>query len=419
MATDIETNTIRRVYWRTIPLLFAMMFFNYLDRINIGFAGLRMNQDLAFSPAVFGFGASVFFVGYMLVEVPSNLMLHRLGARIWLARILLSWGAVATAMAFVWSDASFYVLRFALGVAEAGFMPGVVLYITYWFPQRYRARAVAGYIIAGQVAAVIGGPISTTVMTYMDNWAGVHGWQWMFVVEGLPTMVLGLVVLWRLTDRPRNAAWLEPAQREWLENELAGERAGIAAPHGSVFRHVLGDARVWSLAILFGCALVGVYGLLIWMPQIIKSLGTLSDIEVGFLSALPPALGVLGTILAGISSDRTGDRKFHLAGLYTIAAIGLAGSALAPTPVLAYAALCLTGLGVNSGNPLFWSLSASFMTGVSAAASIALVNTIAQFGGLIGPWMIGFVLAAAIIAATMRVTPRASERSAVLSPEIT
>ena len=245
MTPDIETSTIRRVYWRNIPLLFAMMFFNYLDRINIGFAGLRMNHDLAFSPAVFGFGASVFFVGYMLVEVPSNLLLHRLGARVWLARILLSWGAVATAMAFVWSDISFYVLRFALGVAEAGFMPGVVLYITYWFPQRYRARAVAGYIIAGQVAAVIGGPISTTAMTYMDNLAGVHGWQWMFVVEGVPTMLLGLLVLLRLTDRPRNAAWLAPAQREWLETRLAAERAEVAGPEGvSVLRQVLGDARL-------------------------------------------------------------------------------------------------------------------------------------------------------------------------------
>jgi len=429
MNDVVEHATMRRVFWRLVPFLFAAMFFNYLDRINIGFASLRMNQDLGLSPAVFGFGASVFFIGYMVLEVPSNIMLHRLGARVWIARILVSWGLVAALMAFAWSAWSFYGLRFLLGVAEAGFLPGLAVYVTYWFPSAYRARAVAGYIIAGQVSAVVGGPLSTTVMTYCDGLLSLHGWQWMFILEGVPTVALGVVALFALTERPANARWLEPAQRDWLENRLKQERAAIDRDQTFKLFHGVSDGRVWSLAILFGCALVGIYGLLIWLPQIIKSMGDLSDIEVGFLSAVPPLLGVIGSILIGRSSDRTGDRKFHLAGVYLVGGLALGASALAPSPTIAYVFLCIAGLAINSGNALFWSLNASLLTGAAAAVSIAFVNTVAQFGGLIGPWMIGlvknstgsftaalmalaaFLLVAAAIAASLRVTPRLTSTS--------
>jgi MFS transporter, ACS family, tartrate transporter len=433
---DVEATTINRIYWRIIPLFFAMMFFNYLDRINIGFAGLRMNNDLGFGPTVFGIGASIFFVGYMILEVPSNLMLHWVGARIWLSRILISWGAVAACMAFTSNTWSFYLLRFGLGVAEAGFMPGVVLYFTYWFPARYRARAIAGYIIAGSFSAVLGGPISTIVMTYSDGMAGLHGWQWMFIVEGVPTMLLGLFTLYYLTDRPANAAWLTPAQCAWLEGELEAEAAEIERHGRHELMDAVSDSRVWLLAALFGCALVGIYGMLMWLPQIIKSLGKLSDIQVGLLSSVPPLLGVVGTLVASRSSDRSGDRKMHIAALYTLGAVGMLASAFAPSPVWAYVCLCIAGLGINSTNALFWSLNASFMTGVAAAASIAVVNTIAQFGGLLGPSLIGlvrdttgsftwalvivacFLLVAAIIAATMRVTAKAAGPAATGSPEV-
>lgn len=425
MRDTLEESTIRRVYWRLVPLLFVAMFFNYLDRINIGFAGLRMNHDLAFSPAVFGFGASVFFFGYMLLEVPSNMMLHRLGARIWIARILITWGLIAALTAFAWNAQSFYVLRCFLGIAEAGFLPGLALYITYWFPSNYRARAVGGYIIAGQVAAVLGGPISTALMTYSNGLFSLHGWQWMFLLEGLPTVLLGVVFLAMLTDRPANARWLTPEQRTWLQERLDEERAAMVKAGGAFkWSDVLTDGRVWSLAVLFGCALVGIYGLLIWLPQIIKGMGKMTDIQVGFLSAVPPLLGAIGTILVSRSSDRTGDRKKHLAGLYLLAGVALAASALTPHMAAAYALLCVAGLGINSGNSLFWSLNASLMTGAAAAASIALVNTMAQFGGLIGPWMIGlvktstgsfsdalltiaaFLFVAALIALLLRVSPR-------------
>jgi MFS transporter, ACS family, tartrate transporter len=423
-SATIEHETMHRVYWRLVPLMFCAMFFNYLDRINIGFAGLHMNHDIGLTPAQFGFGASVFFAGYMVLEVPSNLMLHRFGARVWIARILLSWGLVATLMAFVWNAGSFYTLRFLLGVAEAGFLPGLAVYVTYWFPSDYRARAVGGYIIAGQVSAVVGGPVSTTLMTYCNGIGGLQGWQWMFILEGVPTMILGLVFLAALTDRPAKARWLAPEQREWLEGRLARERAPLETADSHKWWAGASDGRAWALAILFGCALIGIYGLLIWLPLIIKSLGNLTDIQIGLLSALPPLLGVIGTLIVSWSSDRTGDRKRHLAGVYILAGVAIAISGVTPSASLAYLMLCLTGLGINSGNSLFWSINASLMTGVAAAASIAFVNTVAQFGGLLGPWMIGwvkdttgsyaaalltisaFLFVAAVIALALRVGPQ-------------
>lgn len=423
MVEKIESDTIKRVYWRLIPLIFAMMFFNYLDRINIGFAALQMNQQLGFNPAVFGFAGSVFFAGYMLLEVPSNMVLHRIGARRWIARILITWGVVATVTAFVWNDYSFYVLRFGLGLMEAGFLPGVAVYLTKWFPERYRARAVGGYIIAGSFSAVLGGPISTTIMTYANGAGGLQGWQWMFILEGIPAVLLGLLTLKLLTERPSDATWLSSEQRNWLERTLDAERRLVGdAKHFSILA-VARDIRVWTLACLFGCALVGIYGLFLWLPQIVKSLGNLSLVEVGFLSAVPPLMGVLGTIIISKNSDRTGDRKKHLAFVYAMSAIAIAGSAFAPNPVISYVLLCVTGLFIYAGNPLFWSLAASFRTGAAGAATIALINTIAQFGGLIGPWSIGlvrqytgdfhfalltiagFLIIAVIIALTMRITP--------------
>jgi MFS transporter, ACS family, tartrate transporter len=431
-----EKATMRKVYGRLMPLLFAMMFFNYLDRINIGFAALDMNSDMGFSPAVFGFAGSIFFFGYMLLEVPSNLLLHRVGARRWIARILLTWGAVAAATAFVFNDTSFYTLRFLLGVMEAGFLPGIAVYLTKWFPERYRARAVGGYIIAGSFSAVLGGPISTTLMTYGDGVLGLHGWQWMFILEGVPAMLLGLLTLRIMTERPADATWLSDDEKRWLESTLAAEREALGGhTHVSLLR-VAGDIRVWSLACLFGCALVGIYGLFLWLPQIVKSFGHLTNIEVGFLSAAPPLLGVLGTFLVSRSSDRSGDRKKHLAFVYGASAIAIAGSAYAPNPLLAYALLCVTGLFIYAGNPLFWSLASSFRTGAAGAATIALINTIAQFGGLVGPWSIGlvrratgnfslalltiagFLVIATIIALAMRVTPPEEEASSTLSRPI-
>ena len=424
---------MRRIYMRFMPLFFLMMLFNYLDRFNIGFAALRMNRDLALGPAAFGFGASIFFIGYMIFEIPSNMLLHRLGGRVWITRILLSWGAVATAMAFIGGPIAFYILRFMLGMAEAGLLPGLALFTTVWFPASYRGRAIGGYIVAGQLASVVAGPLSTTLMTWCDGVAALRGWQWMFIVEGAPTIILGLVSFFLLTDRPAQAGWLAKDQKAWLTDRLARERAEIATEDGSEISRVLRDGRVWSLLLLFGCALVGINGLHYWQPQIIRSFGKLTDIQIGLLSSVPALLSAFGTVVVSYTSDRTGDRKRHLGVLYLLGASGFALLAFGLTPVTAYLVLCLAGLGLNSGNSLYWALNASLNTGKTAAVSIAFVNTMAQFGGIVGPWMIGivrqqtnsysgvfialsaFTLVASLISFSLRTRPKVKQTFALIA----
>jgi MFS transporter, ACS family, tartrate transporter len=422
MADMIERQTIARVYWRLVPLLFAMMLLNYLDRINVGFAALRMNADLDFSPTVFGTGASIFFFGYIFLQVPSNLVLYRVGARLWLFVILVVWGSISAATAFVHDAASFYALRFALGLAEGGFLPGAAVYVTHWFPEKYRARAIAGYIIATSFSSILGGPLATAIMTYADAALGLHGWQWMFLFEGLPAILLAFVVLNLLTEQPAGAAWLGASQREWLTACIRAEQAAGGERNPPVLA-ILVDSRVWSLGLLFGSGLIGLYGLLLWTPQIIKTMGQLSDIEVGFLSSVPSILGVAGAILVGRHSDRVHERKGHMAGCYIVAGVGLLGSALVADPVTAYILLCVGNGAVLSASPLFWTIAGSFFTGAAAAISIAFVNVVAQVGG-VGPYLIGrirdatgsftlalisiagFLFLAAAIALTMRDAPK-------------
>lgn len=394
-GADFERKVINRLYWRFIPFFFLCMFFNYLDRANVGFAALRMNKDIGLGPAEFGLGGSIFFFGYMMLGIPSNILLCKTGAKKWLALLLVLWGVFASAMAFVGGTSSFYVVRFFVGIAESGFLPGLAFFMTLWFPKAYRARAIAGYIIAISFASVLGGPLSTAIMTYADQsaaggtLAGLHGWQWMFVIEGVPTVLLGIYAFTYLNDSPAGANWLPADEKAWLVNVLTAEKAAIEQTGQPRLLEVIKDIRVWSVAMLFGCALVGIYGMILWLPQIVKQLGDLTDLEVGFLSAIPPLLGVFGTIVVSRSSDKTGDRKYHLAGLYTLGAVSLLASAHVGNPVGAYVLLCLAGLGLNSGNSLFWSLASSINTGAAAAIAVAAVNTIAQFGGLVGPYVIG------------------------------
>lgn len=388
-----ERRTIRRVYWRLVPLLFVMVFFNYLDRLNLGIAQLQMGDQLQIGAAAFGVAGSVFYLGYMVLEIPSNLILNKVGARKWISRILLSWGAVAALTAFVVNDTSLYVARFLLGVMEAGFLPGVAIYVSRWFPQRYRATAVAGYIIGSQVASVIGGPASAAIMTYADDVVGLQGWQWMFLIEGVGAMLVGVIALRSMTERPADARWLAADQRDWLERTLAAERAALG-DHRVGVRAVVGDPRVWTLAIMFGCALVGIYGLGLWLPQIIAEFGHLSTMQIGLLSAVPPLMGVIGTVIIGRSSDRRRERKKHLAAVYGLGAIAIVASAYAPSHVLSYLLLCVMGLFLYSGNSIFWTLASSIRSGAAGAAAIALINTIAQFGGVFGPSAIGFIRSA-------------------------
>jgi MFS family permease len=390
VTDDGEARTMRKIYWRLIPLLFLMVFINYLDRQNIGYAQLDMGKQVGITDAAFGFAGSVFYIGYMALQVPSNLGLHRIGARRWIAGILLTWGVVAGATALVTNDASLYALRIALGAVEAGFLPGVAVYLTKWIPARRRAWAFGAYIIGGTVSGVIGGPASTAIMTYANHLAGLRGWQWMFIVEGAAAIVLGLLALGLLTERPSEAKWLSPQQRNWLESTLEAERAALGESRRGRILSVIGDGRAWCLAVLFGCSLVGIYGWTLWLPQIVKSLGDLSDLQVGFLSAVPPLVGVVTTLIVSRNSDRTGDRKKHLGVVYGISAIAIAVSAYMPNHVVAYLLLCVAGL-IYAGNPLFWSLASSFRAGATGAALIAFINMIAQFGGLVGPWSIGLI----------------------------
>jgi ACS family tartrate transporter-like MFS transporter len=391
MEIGLEAPTMRRVAMRLLPLLFVLMIVNYLDRVNVGFAALQMNQDLGFSATVYGFGAGVFFIGYALVEIPSNLLLHRVGPRIWICRIMITWGLIAIAMAWVRTPTMFYILRFALGIAEAGFLPGIVYYISGWFPARYRAMANASVFCATVLSPVVGAPISTAIMTWMHQIGGVPGWQWMFVLEGIPAVILGIVVLFYLTNKPEEATWLEPARRDWLVATMAQEKQGLERETLYTMRMIWGDRRVWQLGLLFSCLNAGSYGLLLWMPQIIKGLGHLSDMTVGLLTTVPFVLGFIGQIVVSRHSDKTRERRLHLAACYLSACVFLLVSAFVSGAAAAYVALCCVGATLFAGTPIFWTLVGTFMTGAAGAAGIALINTIAQIGGFFGPYLIGVI----------------------------
>ncbi|NPT42773.1 MFS transporter [Paraburkholderia sp. 1N] len=391
MEKTIESLAISRVYRRLVPLLFVLLIINYLDRVNIGFAALRMNQELGFSGSVFGLGAGIFFIGYALFEVPSNMMLHRFGARIWIGRIMITWGLVSAALAFVHTQTSFYVLRFLLGVAEAGFIPGVVAYIAYWFPARYRSRANAGVIMATAIASAIGSPVSGLLMHALDGSHGLSGWRWMLLLEAAPAVALGVVVLIWLTDRPERAGWLPVEQRNWLVAELASEASKLTQTASLPLAKIATMSRVWSLSALFVCFLTAFYGVLLWLPQIVKHMGTLSDVQVGFVTGLPFCCAAVSMYLVARHSDKVGERRLHIAACMTVGGLALLGCAFVAQPVIGLALLCIAAAGIWGCLAVFWTLTSDFLTGAAAAIGIALINTIGQFGGLLGPWGVGVI----------------------------
>ncbi|MGF7000973.1 MFS transporter [Paraburkholderia sp. GAS32] len=391
METTIESLTISRIYRRLVPLLFVLLIINYLDRVNIGFAALRMNQDLGFSASVFGLGAGIFFIGYAVFEVPSNIMLHRFGARIWISRIMITWGLVSAGLAFVHTQTSFFILRFLLGVAEAGFIPGVVAYLAYWFPVRYRSRANAGVIMATAIASAIGSPVSGLLMRALDGSHGIAGWRWMLLLEAAPAVVLGLFVLVWLTDRPERATWLPSEQRNWLVTELASEASKLTKTASLPFLKIAMMPRVWSLSALFVCFLTAFYGVLLWLPQIVKHMGTMSDVQVGFVTALPFCCAATSMYLVARHSDRVGERRLHIAVCMTIGGFALLACAFVSQPVIGLALLCIAAGGIWGCLAVFWTLTGEFLTGAAVAIGIALINTIGQVGGLLGPWVVGVI----------------------------
>ena len=390
-AMTLEAAVIRRVSRRLLPFLFLLLVVNYLDRVNIGFAALRMNHDLGFSGSVFGFGAGVFFVGYAIFEVPSNLALHKVGARRWIARIMITWGIVSGLLALVNSEWMFYTLRFLLGVAEAGFLPGVVYYLTDWFPAAHRARAIAGVVVATALAPMIGSPVSGAIMAGMDQVAGFHGWQWMFILEALPAVILGVFTLFYLTDRPGLAAWLPLAERDWLETRLRTERAAIVQTAHIGVAALFRMGRIWALAAMFSCLLTAFYAVLLWLPQIVKQLGSRSDFEVGLITAIPYFCASVSMFFIARNSDRTGDRKRHIACALLVGGGALLVSAWVSNPILSFVLLCVAASGIWGTLPIVWSMASAFLTGAAAAGGIALVNTLAQVGGFAGPWAVGII----------------------------
>ena len=389
-TAELGRVTLTKVAWRLLPFLLLLYVVAWLDRVNIGFAALQMNQYLGFSAAVYGFGAGIFFIGYALFEVPSNLILARVGARLWIARIMITWGVLSIAMMFVSGATSFYVLRFLLGVAEAGFLPGIIYYLGHWFPAAERARAVSWFMLAIPLSTVIGGPLAGGLLE-LNGWHGLAGWQWLFLVEGVPAVVLGFVVLIYLTDSPERAEWLRPEERTWLAERVRAEHRAAHARHGVGLRAALFHPTVWLLGfIIFACQ-TGSYGLTLWIPQIVQGLSGLSNLAVSMISALPYVAASVGMILIGASSDRSGERFLHIAIPSAVAAVGFVASAYFTSPVPAMLALTLAAVGDLGTRGPFWSLPTRFLTGSAAAGGIGLINTLGSLGGFVGPYAVGMV----------------------------
>jgi MFS transporter, ACS family, tartrate transporter len=383
--------TLGKVTRRLIPFMFVLYIVAFLDRVNVGFAALQMNEDLGFSEAVYGLGAGIFFIGYFLFEVPSNLILERVGARVWIARIMITWGIISMAMFFVQGPMSFYVLRFLLGVAEAGFFPGMILYLTYWFPARERARAVAFFMTAVPIAGVIGSPLSGTLLT-LDGLTGLAGWQILFLVEGLPAVILGFVVLFYLPNGPNEARWLEPEERGWLREALERENR-IKADHGRyTVRQALTNGKVWLLCAIYFGVVTSLYGVSLWLPLIIEDFSGLGDFAVGLLGAIPYVTAAVGMVVFARRSDATGERRWHVAVAAFIGTVGLVLTGLVDAvPALEMAALALAALGIYGTLGTFWALPTAFLSGTAAAAGIALINSFGNLGGFVGPFVVGYL----------------------------
>ena len=386
---ELERRTLSKVTRRLIPFLFVCYIVAYIDRVNIGFAASGLKADLRLTDQQFGTGAGLFFLGYFAFEIPSNLILQRVGARIWLARIMIVWGVVSMAMSFVQGVWSFYGLRLLLGLAEAGFFPGVVLYLTSWVPARVRARTSALFMMAAPLAMVVGGPLSGLLLK-LEGWAGLHGWQWLFLLEGFPAVALGAVALRYLTDRPEEAAWLTPEERAWLSAEMEAERARKAhAAHASAWR-TLGDPKVLLLCAIYFLNAAVTYGIFLWLPRMLEEVSGAAGVTLGLLNAAPFVVGIAAMILIGAHSDRTGERRGHVAACALTAALGLVLAAFLQSHALGFLlAFTLCQAGQRAIFNVFWSIPPAFLGGSAAAAGIALLNAIGNLGGFLGPDLMG------------------------------
>jgi MFS family permease len=387
-VTSIEDRTIATISWRLVPFLIACYLAAFLDRVNVSFAALTMNADLGLSATQYGLAAGVFFLTYFIFEIPSNLLLARFGARRWIARIMFAWGLLSAATAFVDSASQFYVVRLLLGAAEAGFFPGIIFYLTLWFPTVYRARIIGYFMAAGPLSTVIGAPLSGLLLQ-LDGQLGLHGWQWLFIIEALPSLVLSVVAFFYLTDRPTDANWLQPDEREWLQTRLATEEQQRLLKHRYSVRQALLSGRLHTLsAIYFGMITANV-GLGFFLPQIVQAFG-MTTFRTTLVSALPYVVGLAGIVWWGRRSDRKRERRFHTAFPLLVASGAIALSTIFDSPLAKMAAFSAAGFGIFSAMPVFWTLPTFFLSGTAAAGGIALINSIGNLAGFVGPYVMGW-----------------------------
>ena len=387
-TSELQQRTMKRVAARLMPALLILYIIAYLDRVNVTFAQDKLESDLGFSGAVYGFGAGVFFIAYFFLEVPSNLALHRFGARKWIARIMLTWGIISACTALVQGPASFYLVRFLLGAAEAGFFPGMILYLSYWFPARERARAVGFFMSAIAISYAIGAPISGGIMSVFGGVGGLEDWQWLFLIEAIPALIASVFVLLWMDDGPEHAKWLPDDEKRWLAERLEGEEEVRLTRERHTVGEALKDTRVLVFGALYFCMVVNVYGISFWVGEIVDKVGGLSDVGKGFVTAIPYTVAIVGLVLISRHSDRTGARKPHVAISLALGAVAFALSTVV-SPVAAIAALAVGLFFLLGAHPVFWSMPAALLSGTAAAAGIALINSIGNLGGFVGPYLVG------------------------------
>ena len=388
-TSAIERRTIAKISWRLLPLVALAYCIAYIDRSNISFAALTMNKDLGFSAYIYGWGAGIFFFGYFLFEIPSNLILEKIGARIWIARIMITWGIISGLTALITGTTSFLIIRFLLGAAEAGFFPGMILYLTYWFPAEYRGRVISTLFIAQPVANAAASIASAAILD-MDGMLGIKGWQWIFIIEAIPAVLLGLVILRIMTDRPAHADWLAEDERSWLQARLDSESRQVESTGRMTWTKALADPRVVALSLIYLMSVTANYGIVFFMPQIIKGIG-LSNMMTGLLSSLPYVVGTVGLLAWGWSSDRNKERRWHLITASSVGALGLAFAGWSGASYWALLGMSAATVGIYGSRAAFWPMPSLFLTGTAAAGAIAMINAVGNLGGYVGPFVVGWI----------------------------
>ncbi|MSR30536.1 MAG: MFS transporter [Gemmataceae bacterium] len=380
-----------KISWRILPLLFLSYIGAYLDRINVGFASKHLKSDLQFSDSVYGLGAGIFFLGYALFEIPSNMILEKVGARRWIARIMVSWAVLSSAMAFVNSEKSFYILRFLLGLAEAGFFPGIILYLTYWFPPSGRGRAISRFMTAIPLSGLIGAPLSGILLD-LDGLGGLHGWQWMFLLEALPSLILGIYIFYFLPDGPANAAWLSPQEKEQLAKQIQMEEEKNHSTQGAHWSEAFRSPRVWQMGAVYFFQIMGMYGISLWLAEILHGAAMLSNIQTGLFAAIPFLLGTVAMAAWGWNSDRLGERRWHLVLGNLFGACGFFLCCLQPGNfAVALTGMIIASMGVHACFGPFWALKTTLLGPALAAVGIALINSLGNLGGFVGPYLMGYL----------------------------